>query len=131
MSQENVDALREALEAYNRHDLGAFLALMHDDVEAHPRMAGVEGVYRGHDGIRRWWASARDAFPDFSTDVFEVRDLGDLTLAELRNRGRGAAGGTPVEQESWHVAQWHDRKVVWWGAYATEAQALEAAGAGE
>jgi ketosteroid isomerase-like protein len=91
MSQQNVDALREAIEAYNRHDLG----------------------------------------PDFSTELREVRALGDLTFAELRNRGRGAAGGTPVEQESWHVARWRDGKVVWWGAYATEAQALEAAGPGE
>jgi ketosteroid isomerase-like protein len=131
MSQANVDALREAIEAYNRHDLGGFLALMHDDVEARPRMAGVEGAYRGHDGIRRWWASAQEAFPDFGTEVFEVRDLGERTLAELRNYGRGAAGGTPVDQESWHVAEWRDGKIAWWGAYASEAEALEAAGVQE
>jgi hypothetical protein len=40
MSKENVDALREAIDAYNRHDLGGFLGLMHDDVEARPRRAG-------------------------------------------------------------------------------------------
>lgn len=128
MSQENVELAHDAFDAYNRHDLGAFLALMHDDVEADPRMAAVEGVYQGHEGIRRWWESSHDAFPDFRTEVFDVRDLGDLTLAELRNRGRGAAGGTPVEQESWHVAEWRDRKIVWWGAYGTEAEACEAAG---
>jgi hypothetical protein len=67
VSQENIDALREAVKAYNRHDLGAFLALMHDDVVAYPRMAVVEGACRGHDGIRRWWANAQAAFPDFAT----------------------------------------------------------------
>jgi ketosteroid isomerase-like protein len=128
MSRRNVELAYEAFDAYNRHDLGAFLALMHDDVEAKPRMAAVEGPYRGHDGIRRWWASANAAFPDFGTDVLEIRDLGDFTLAEIRNRGRGAVGGTPVEQESWHVAEWRDGKIVWWGAYGTEAEALEAAG---
>jgi hypothetical protein len=76
VSQQNIDALRKAVEAYNRHDLGAFLA---------------------------------------------------MTFAELRNRGRGAVGGTPVVQESWHVAEWSDQKIVWWGAHATEAEALEAA----
>jgi hypothetical protein len=42
MSQENVDALHQAIEAYN---------------EARPRMAWVEGVYRGHEGIRSWWGA--------------------------------------------------------------------------
>jgi ketosteroid isomerase-like protein len=127
MSQRNVELLREAFEAYNRHDLDALLGLMHDDVEADPRMAAVEGVYRGHEGIRRWWRSANASFLEFGAELFEVRDLGDVTLAETRNRGRGAAGGTPVEQESWHVAEWRHGRIVWWGAYGTEAEALQAA----
>jgi ketosteroid isomerase-like protein len=126
MSEVNVKLAHDAFDAYNRHDLGAFLALMDDEVEADPRMAAVEGVYRGHEGIRRWWKSAHATFPDFATEVLELRDLGDFTLAELRNRGRGAVGGTPVEQESWHVAEWRDGKIVRWGAYGTEAEALGA-----
>jgi len=127
MSRENVELLRKALDAYNRHDLDAFLALMQEDVRATPRMAAVEGAYEGHDGIRRWWESTLAAFTDFGSEVFEVRDLGNLTLAELHNRGRGVAGGTPVEQESWHVAEWRDGKIAWWAAFPTEADALEAA----
>jgi ketosteroid isomerase-like protein len=131
MSQENVELYRRATQASNDGDLDAFLALMDADVEAVPRLAPMEGGYHGHDGVRRWWDSLREAFPDFRTEVVEVRDLGDLTLAELRNRGRGAGSDTPVEQRSWHVAEWRDKKVVWWRAYGTEAEALEAVGLSE
>jgi ketosteroid isomerase-like protein len=127
MSQENVRLFHRALDAFNRRDLEAFLELVHDDVRARPRMAAVEGPFQGHEGVRRWWKSADDSFTDVRTEVFEVRDLGDVTLARIRNRGRGAAGGTPVERHAWHVAEWRDGKVAWWAAFLTEADALEAA----
>jgi hypothetical protein len=40
MSQENVELASRALDAVNRRDLDAFLALMHDDVEVVTRIAG-------------------------------------------------------------------------------------------
>jgi ketosteroid isomerase-like protein len=90
MSQENVELAHRAFDALNRRDLGAFLALMDDDVEAVPRLVAMEGGYHGHDGIRRWWQNLLDAFPDYSVEIVEVRDLGDLTFIALRNRGHGA-----------------------------------------
>jgi ketosteroid isomerase-like protein len=128
MSRQNVELLHRALDAFNRRDLEAFLALMEADVEAVSRLVAIEGDYRGHDGIRRWWGNLLDAIPDFTIEVVEVRDLGDLTLAVLRNRGHGAGSEIPVEQRLWHVAEWRDQKVVWWSAYETEAEALEAVG---
>ena len=55
MSQENVQLTRRAFEAFKDRDLDGLLAMMADDVEAFPILAGMEGGYRGHDGIRRWW----------------------------------------------------------------------------
>ena len=131
MSQENVELYRQATRAFNQGDLDVFLGLMDEEVEALPRIGAVEGGYHGHDGMRRWWESLQATFPDFHTEVVEVRDLGDVTLAELRNRGHGAGSDTPVEQQSWHVARWRDRKLVWWRAYGTEGEALAAAGLAE
>ena len=131
MSQENVELYRRAAEAVTDGDLDGFLALMDADVEAAPRLAPMEGGYHGHDGMRRWWESMHDAFPDFRVEVVEVRDLGDVTLAEVRGRGRGAASDTPVEQRSWHVVEWRDRKFVRWRAYETQSEALEAVGLSE
>ena len=33
-----------------------------------------------------------------------------------------------MDQTNWDVAVWRDKKVIWWRAFRTEAEALEAAG---
>lgn len=128
MSQENVELTYRTYEAINRRDLDALLALMDDEVEAVPRVAAVEGSYRGHDGIRRWWESLLVVFPDFTIEVVEVHDLGDLTLATLRNRGHGAGSDIPSDETTWLVVRWQRRKCVWWRTYDTRVEAHEAAG---
>jgi hypothetical protein len=47
MSQENVELTRRAFEAFKERDLDGLLAMLDDDVEAFPRLAAVEGGYRG------------------------------------------------------------------------------------
>jgi ketosteroid isomerase-like protein len=128
MSQDNVELSRRAMDAVNRRDLGALLAVMDDDVEAAPLMTAMEGSYRGHDGIRRWWENLHDVWPDFSVEVLEVRDLGDVTLVALCIRGHAAGSDTPGEQRTWYSATVRDEKIVRWSNHMTEAEALEAAG---
>ena len=55
--------------------------MMADDVEAFPILAGMEGGYRGHDGIRRWWTGLLGTFPDFSAEIVELHGHGDSTIA--------------------------------------------------
>ena len=75
MTEDNISLVYRALEAVNRRDLDALLALMDEDVEAVSRIVAMEGGLRGHDGIRRWWDNWFDAFPDYSIEIVEVRDL--------------------------------------------------------
>jgi len=131
MSQANVELTRRAFQAFNDRDLDAVLVGLHDDVEAFPRLAAVEGGYKGHDGIRRWWAQLLDAFPDFHVEILEVRDLGEFVVLSLRLRGRGAESDTPIDAAVWHVNQFRDGKVIAWRVYTIEREALEAAGAAE
>jgi ketosteroid isomerase-like protein len=128
MSQENVDLSYRSFDAFNRRDIDAYLALVDDEVEAVPRAGAMEGSYHGHDGIRRWWNDLFDVFPDFNMEVGEMRDLGDLTLATLQLRGRGAGSDTPAEEMVWFVARWRRGKCVWWRTFSSRDEALEAAG---
>ena len=107
------------------HDNVELLRRGYDD--AVPRAGAMEGDYRGHDGIRRWWKEFLDAFPDFTMEVVEVRDLGDVTVAAVHSRGHGA-GSDPTEEVVWNVARWRRGKCVSWRNFYTEAEALEAAG---
>ena len=49
MSRENLGLVLVMYEAFNRRDLDAALALMHDGVEIAPRLGALEGNYRGHE----------------------------------------------------------------------------------
>ena len=128
MSEENVELTRRAFQAFNDRDLDALLAGLHDEVEAYPRLAAVEGGYRGHDGIRRWWAQLLGTFPDFHVEVLEVRDLGESVLLALRLSGRGAESDTPLDAAVWHVNHFQDGQVIRWSVYTSESDALEAVG---
>ena len=133
MSEENVERIYRVYDAMNRGDLEAIVALTHPDVEAIPRLLGVEGgdTYRGHDGIREWWKSISSAFPDFNATVLEVRAVADATVSNVRFQGRGAESGVPFEDRIWQVARWRDGRVVWVKSYLKRAEALEAAGLSE
>jgi ketosteroid isomerase-like protein len=126
-----VELTRRAFQAFQDRDLDDLLAMMADDVEAFPLLAGMEGGYRGHDGIRSWWASLLGTFPDFRAEIVELRDLGDSTLAVLRIRGHGVGSDTPVDATSWQVSQFRHGTCIGWHLYTSEREALEAVGHSE
>ena len=130
MSQENVEWLHRAYDAFNRRDLVAFLALCDPDVEFISYWMEVEGggSYRGHGGVRRWWESLFAVYPDFTGEIEAVRELGDLTLARSCIRGHGAGSDKPMDRTLWQVARIRKGKGIWWRFFSSEADALEAPG---
>jgi ketosteroid isomerase-like protein len=134
MSQENVELLRSAHDAFNSGDRERFVDLWHPDCEYRPALEGAiegqGGVYRGHEGIRQWWEQFHDEWEDFSTDI-EVHDLGDrtLTLGVLRARGRmsGVALEAPIAQ----LTTFRAGKVMTGEDYFDRDAALKAAGLSE
>jgi ketosteroid isomerase-like protein len=130
MSQENVALLHQAIDAFNRRDLDAFLVLCDPDVEFISYLARVEGgePYRGHDGVQNWWERLLAVYPDFTAEIEEVRDLGDRTIARARVHGRGVESDAPMTQTMWQVAEYRHGKTLGWRFFTSEAEAVEAAG---
>ena len=129
MSQENVERYRQGIDAFNRRDLDAFLALADPGVTGISRVLAIEGVtYEGHDGTREWWNGLLGVFPDFRIEIVWVRDAGNLTVSELRNQAHGEGGAAPLDERVWQVSEWRDGLVARWQIYATQHEALEAAG---
>ncbi len=130
MSQENVELTYRAHDIFNRRDLAAYLVLTDPDVEFTPYEVSVQGgrPYRGHRGVRSWWEESFAVLPDLRSELYEVRDLGDMTVVHGCIRGQGAGSGASFERTLWQAIEWRDKKIVWWRAFATEAEALEAAG---
>lgn len=98
---ENVRLAERLHEAFAQRDLGTFLACWHPECEYRPALErgteGAGGVYKGHEGIRRWWEVTSDQFDDLSSEILETRELGDRVLVSCRVRGRGHSSDFPVE----------------------------------
>src|SRR3954452_9242519 len=125
MSRENMDLALLMYELFNRRDLDAMLALMHDEVEIEPRLGALEGDYRGHEGVCRWWSDLLASLPDYTAEIADVQDLGDMTLGQIRGRAHGAVSATPVVETWWQSIRWRDGRCLWWRNFAAKADALE------
>jgi hypothetical protein len=128
MSRKNVELALAFADAFNRCDWDAFVALVDDEVEIESRLVAMEGGYHGLEGLRRWWDNFLGTFPDYTVEIEELRDLGDVTLGHVRGWGHGAASDTPIVDPFWQPLRWRDGKCVWWRNCSTEEEALEAAG---
>ena len=130
MSQENMElrAVAEAVfSALNAGDLDAFLAFACEDVEFTSMVAEAEGAtFRGHEGIREWWETVRNAFEDVRWDLLDVQGSGDRGVSHFRMSG--TLGGAPVQQTMWQAVKLREGKAAWWANFRTEAEALDAAG---
>jgi hypothetical protein len=82
---------------------------------------------RGGDCVAGGRASS-GPFRDYDLEVEELRDLGDVTLANMRGWGRGADSATALVDFVWIPMRWRDGKLIWWRNYSTEADALAAMG---
>ena len=133
MSQENVDLTYRTIDCFNRRDLHGHLSFIDPEVESIPYEVSVLGgdPYRGHAGVRAWWEDTLAALPDLHADIAEVLDFGEMTFVRGRLRGQGDASGAAFERALWQATRWRDGKLVWWRAFETEAEALEAVGGGE
>src|SRR5688500_2406451 len=125
MSQENLNQAYRAADAFSRHDLDAFLAICDPDIELVSRHLALDGSghLRGHDAVRRWWETLINVYPDFTTEIEEVRDLGDVTVARQRFRGQGSQSYALIEQLQWFVTHWRDGKAIWSRTFQNEAEA--------
>jgi ketosteroid isomerase-like protein len=123
MSQASIELVYRAHKAFNRRDLDAFVALIDPEAELIPLNVALPGVtsYRGHEGVRSFWEELFATSPGFSTEVDDVRDFGDVTVARVRLRG----------QTCWQVAEWRRGKAIRWHTCSSETEALEAAGLSE
>jgi ketosteroid isomerase-like protein len=136
MSQENVETVRRAHEAWEADDLDAFLAELHPDVEWHPSiepaLEGEATTYKGHEGVRRAWPEYRgETFERLTPQIEEVRDLGETVLALGRFVVTGRATHIEFDTEVGQVVTFRDGKIATVHDYLSHREALEAAGLSE
>ena len=126
MSEENVDGYTQIVDAWNDGDIDRLLLFMGERVEVSSFLVGIEGGYRGHEGVRRRWHDFHDMFPDWHAEIEDIRAIDEFILARIRTRGHGRGSGAPVDRVMWHVARWRNGTVFRLSSYRNESEALEA-----
>jgi ketosteroid isomerase-like protein len=132
MSQENVEIVRRAFDAYTRGDIDAVLALCAEDIviTQAPEVPGVPPQQHGHEGVLEAFSLWPEQWEDFRIEIQRVvADPGDYVIVATRQSGRGRQSGVKVESTDFtFVFRVRDEKVAEWRIFVRESQALAAAG---
>src|SRR5215211_4835188 len=90
MSQESIEIVRAAIDAWNRADFDAWIGAWDEHAEFHPVRAESKGrAYRGLDGLRRFVAEIGEEWKEVRFEVDEIRGAGEQVVALGRVRARG------------------------------------------
>jgi hypothetical protein len=125
MSQENVEAVRQAVAEANAGEFGGRFEKVLDQ---HLEFRDELGTLDNRNDLLAYIETYRESFGDFHVVIESVRDLGDTILLVIDQSGRGTASGIDIDQHfTWVMTFDHDR-CVRWHIYADHKEALEAAG---
>jgi ketosteroid isomerase-like protein len=129
MSRENVEIAKQAIDAFNRTDIDVFTALTTPDFEWSPSMVAIEGeIFRGPDGIEKYFGSLNNAWERFHILRDGFRDGADLVIMLGRLEGRGKASGVQVVESLGMVFDFRDGEISRIRGYLDHGEALRAAG---
>lgn len=107
----DIDLTRRGFEALAAHGVDALLAYVHPEFEMEtlPGIAAEPQVYRGREGVRRWFDSFYEVMdeisiePDSYTQIEPGRVLMEFTMG-----ARGQTSGIEVTQQARAIATLRD-----------------------
>jgi ketosteroid isomerase-like protein len=131
MSQENVEIVRKAFEAWNAGDMDAFREFYDPDIIVRPPEGWPEpGPFVGREAVMGQWEQLRETW-----DADEVEPIGDFIDAAdrvvVRQAWRGAGHGPSLNMEMTNVFMVRNGRIVYQEFFWDHTEALEAVGLSE
>jgi ketosteroid isomerase-like protein len=133
MSQENVEIVRAAFDAFEQDNMEAVLRFCDENIEITQaaELPGVSRYQHGHAGVRDAFAIWPELWDDFRVEVLRMFDVGDHVVVATINRGRGKDSGVPVEMPFTFLFSLRTGKITEWRLFMREEEALRAVGLAE
>jgi ketosteroid isomerase-like protein len=125
MSQENVELVRSALQAYVRGDHAGASAYLAPNVVWE---IGQELPAHGPAAVRRMWKRWESEWEELETVAEDFIDAGDNVVVTISYRGRGRVSGIQVTERIFEVHTFRDGQCVRKIDFQERSDALEAAG---
>lgn len=131
MSQQSFDLARRGYEAYNREGPYAILRFLDPEIVWGTPEQGTEGLYHGHEGVRKFLADFFEVFEEAQLDPEEFIDAGDRLLVPFRFRAKAKGSGLEIEEHWVHVWTIRGGKAVRLEQYTDRSAAMKATGVSE
>ena len=129
MSDEDVEVVRRAYEAYSKGDLAAAgSAYSEDTVWDVRRFRPDAEVHSGLDELAKYLASWRATWTEHSFSLERAIDAGDRVVAVIQESGRGTSSGAQVTVRYGQVITVRDGKIVETVVYRDPSEGFQAAG---
>ena len=123
--------VRSMLETLNESGVEAAMDQIHPDFEGvtPPELSPEPDTYRGHEGIRRYFAGFEGVMDEVRWEADELMEAPDeRVVAGIRLVTRSVATGLELELPVWQVCTVRDGKVFRIEGFAKREDALRAAG---
>jgi ketosteroid isomerase-like protein len=133
MSQENVEIVRQAYDAYNREGIDGILGYLDPDVEwRNPTDSPLARVFVGHQGVVEWQRLTDEVWDEMRLEPVRINELPDgRILVVIRFRFRARDHEIDMEVPFAHLITFRDGKATVLSMYTSEAAALAAVGLAE
>jgi ketosteroid isomerase-like protein len=127
MSEENVEIVRGAYQAWERRDMTAVLGACHPDIEWWDRDDVPDPtVRRGLDAVGARFAELDDVWIGLGLEPREFIDASDFVVVMFSLTGRGRVSGAAIEAEEVQVFRLQNGKIIELREYSGKADALKA-----
>jgi ketosteroid isomerase-like protein len=92
--ESNIELTERGYRAWNEDDLEALVAICHPEVEYYTSgvFPGLQTVYEGKEGIRRWWAEFHEPWREIKVIPERIADRPDGVAVLVRFVGKGRQG---------------------------------------
>jgi ketosteroid isomerase-like protein len=120
--------VRRAVDAFMARDLDGILAVADHEIVLRSLLTEPERpLYHGHDGVRDWFQAVFGVFPDWRPAPRPASyDEDGAVVIALDVTATGAGSGVPIDQTYWLGARVEAAKIIFFGFFRSEQDALDA-----
>jgi ketosteroid isomerase-like protein len=128
--ESDSELITRMLRAWNGGDVEVLLELFDPEVEVRPALSTflASTVYRGHDGVRDWYAETNEPWAQLQAEPERFIDAGGRTLVIITLHARVPEGRVDLDARIAHVVTTRNGKIVRLDGYDEPDRALAAVG---
>jgi ketosteroid isomerase-like protein len=114
VSESNLEIVRRLFARFAEGGVDAVLDGADENIviEIPSDLSAEPDTYRGHEGVRRYFAGFEGMIDDVRYEAFELTAQGDFVLAHSRMSGRGVTSGLEVNLEVYVLHELAGGKIV-------------------